>query len=211
MTWAALGAACASRQSSTLHPTPPGLHDSHVDLGYAYHDAKFVDFTFVTPDGRYVVAGSVAGRSLTVIDQKTEQVAWSMKFDAGVRPMAFERNPDGSTGRIFVQLSDVHGFAVVDFAAHNEVARVTLPDLPGATRAVNIQGSPSHGIGISPSGKTLWATSKWYHFVAAYSLSDLKPLGIVPVAPASRSAINVIDSSPSNGPAIAPTAFCRNG
>ncbi len=24
-------------------------------------------------------------------------------------------------------------------------------------------------------------TSKWYHFVAAYSMPDLKPLGIVPV------------------------------
>ena len=137
--------------------------------------------TYVTPDGKYVVAGSVAGRSLTVIDQKTEEPAWSMKFDKGVRPIAFEKKPDGSTGRMFVQLSDVHGFAVVDFATHQEVTRVILPDLPGATKSLNVQGSPSHGIGITPDGKTLWATSKWYHFVAAYSMPDLKPLGIVPV------------------------------
>jgi YVTN family beta-propeller protein len=137
--------------------------------------------TFVTPDGRFVVAGSIAGRSLTVIDQSTEATAWSMTFDAGVRPMAFERRPDGSTARIFVQLSDVHGFAIVDFASHRETGRVILPDIPGATKSFNVQGSPSHGIGITPDGKTLWVSSKWYHFVAAYSLPDLKPLGIVPV------------------------------
>lgn len=82
---------------------------------------------------------------------------------------------------MFVQLSDVHGFAIVDFAAHRETGRVILPDVPGATRSFNVQGSPSHGIAIAPDGKTLWANSKWYHFVAAYSLPDLKPLGIVPV------------------------------
>jgi len=44
--------------------------------------------TYVTPDGRYVVAGSVAGKSLTVIDQQTEEPAWAMDFDLGVRPLA---------------------------------------------------------------------------------------------------------------------------
>jgi YVTN family beta-propeller protein len=137
--------------------------------------------TFVTPDGRFVVAGSIAGRSLTVIDQATEATAWSMKFDTGVRPMAFEKRADGSTARMFVQLSDLHGFAVVDFATHQETSRVMLPDVPGATRSLNVQGAPSHGIGIAPDGRTLWAASKWYHFVAAYSMPDLKLLGIVPV------------------------------
>jgi len=137
--------------------------------------------TFVTPDGKFVIAGSVAGRSMTVIDQATETAAWSIKFDTGVRPMAFDTRPDGSTSRIFVQLSDFHGFAIVDFATHKETGRVTLPDVPGATKGLNIQGSPSHGIGIAPDHKTLWVNSKWYHYVAAYSMPDLKLLGIVPV------------------------------
>jgi len=59
---------------------------------------------------------------------------------------------------------------------------VTLPDLPEVKKNTEgIQGSPSHGIGISPDGTTLWATSKWYHYVAAYSMSDLKLKGVVPV------------------------------
>jgi YVTN family beta-propeller protein len=59
---------------------------------------------------------------------------------------------------------------------------VTLPDPPGQVKNTQgIQGSPSHGIGITPDGRVLWATSKWYHYVAAYSMPDLKPLGIVQV------------------------------
>ncbi|HEX6464528.1 MAG TPA: beta-propeller fold lactonase family protein [Vicinamibacterales bacterium] len=137
--------------------------------------------SYVTPDGKFVVVGSTAGRTLTVIDQATETAAWSMKFDRGVRPIAFEKRPDGSTARMFVQLSDLHGFAVVDFATHQETGRVTLPDIPGATRSLNVQGAPSHGIAIAPDGKTLWVASKWYHFVAAYSMPDLALMKIVPV------------------------------
>src|SRR5437867_12396582 len=102
--------------------------------------------TYVTPDGKFVIAGSIAGRSLTVIDQSTERMAWSMKFEGGVRPIAFEKNPDGSTARMFVQLSDLHGFAVVDFATYKETGRVILPDVPGAPKSLNVQGAPSHGI-----------------------------------------------------------------
>ena len=138
--------------------------------------------TFVTPDGRYVVAGSIAGKILTVIDSQTEEPVWSLNFDNGVRPIAFEKNPDGTTGRMFVQISELHGFAVVDFAAHKEINRIVLPDVPGAAKNMEgVQGSPSHGIGLTPDGKTLWATSKWYGYVFAYSMPDLKLLGGVPV------------------------------
>ncbi len=138
--------------------------------------------TFVTPVGKFVVAGSVAGKSLTVIDAQTEEPVWSMIFNNGVRPMCFEANADGSTKRIFVQISELHGFAVVDFATHQEVQRITLPDVSGAKKNLDgVQGSPSHGIGITPDGKTLWATSKWYGYVYAYSMPDLKLLGGLPV------------------------------
>jgi YVTN family beta-propeller protein len=138
--------------------------------------------TFVTPDGRHVVAGSIAGKVLTVIDTQTEEPVWSLGFNNGVRPIAFEKNPDGSTKRMFVQISELHGFAVVDFAAHKELTRVVLPDVPGvAKNTEGVQGSPSHGIGITPDGKTLWATSKWYGYVFAYSMPDLKLLASVPV------------------------------
>ena len=135
---------------------------------------------YVTPDGRHVVAGSIAGRVMTVIDQKTEEPVWTL-FDEGVRPMAFETNPDGSTKRIFVQLSNLHGFAVVDFAQRKEVARVELPNDISAEKVDKgpFNASPSHGLGVAPDGRTLWVTSRPNARVYAYSLPDLKLLGAV--------------------------------
>ena len=103
---------------------------------------------YVTPDGKHVIAGSIAGRVMTVIDPKTDEPLWTL-FEQGVRPMAFEVNPDGSTKRIFVQLSDLHGFAIVDFAQRKEVGRVTLPDDIPAEKVDKgpFNGSPSQSDG----------------------------------------------------------------
>jgi YVTN family beta-propeller protein len=138
---------------------------------------------YVTPDGTHVVAGSIAGRVMTVIDQRTEEPVWTL-FDEGVRPMAFETNPDGSTKRVFVQISNLHGFAVVDWAQRKEVARVELPkDVPEEkTDKGPFNGSPSHGLGVAPDGRTLWVTSRPNARAYAYSLPDLKLLGAVDVA-----------------------------
>jgi YVTN family beta-propeller protein len=135
---------------------------------------------YVTPDGQHVVAGSIAGRLMTVIDAKTEEPVWTL-FNEGVRPMAFEKNADGSTKRIFVQLSDVHGFAIVDFAARKEVGRVMLPnDIPAdKVDKGPFNASPSHGLGVAPDGKTLWVTSRPNARVYVYSLPELTLLGNV--------------------------------
>lgn len=151
----------ATMERDQTIPTPGGIHN-----------------TFISPDGRYVIAGSIAGRNLTVIDQETELPAWTLYFDNGVRPIGFETNPDGTTRRMFVQISMFHGFYVVDFEKRREVARVELPSLPEDEQNWDtLQGSPSHGIGVAPNGKTLWVCSKVNHAVYAYSLPDLKLLG----------------------------------
>jgi YVTN family beta-propeller protein len=136
--------------------------------------------TYVTPDGRWVIAGSVVGKLLTVIDPSTDKIAWALPFDNGVRPMAFEQNADGSTHRIFVQLSNVHGFAAVDFASHKEVARIEMPAAPPGKKP-DIDATPSHGIGVAPDGKTLWVDSSLNSKVYVYSLPELKLLGGVDV------------------------------
>jgi YVTN family beta-propeller protein len=132
---------------------------------------------YVTPDGKYIVAGSIAGKLMTVIDQKTDEQLWTL-FTEGVRPLTFETNADGSTKRIFVQLSDVHGFAIVDFAQRKEVGRIQLPNDVPAEKVDKgpFNASPSHGIGVAPDGKTLWVTSRPNARVYTYSLPDLKLL-----------------------------------
>lgn len=137
---------------------------------------------YVTPDGRHVVSGSIPGRMLTVIDQASEEIAWELPTTAGVRPITFEQNADGSTRRMFIQLSDYHGIAVIDFAARKEVSRFAMADIPGEPKhTTGLQGAPAHGLGVTPDGKILFATSKWYSQLYAYSLPDLKPIGSVTV------------------------------
>ena len=133
---------------------------------------------FVTPDDRYAVTGSIEAKIATVIDLRREQVAWEIKFDGGVRPMTFEANPDGSTKRMFVQLNDVDGFAVVDFAKRAEVARILFPkDQARFGAAEQRQRTPSHGIRVSPDGRALWVNSTSANATYKYSLPDLKLVG----------------------------------
>ena len=133
---------------------------------------------FVTPDGRYAVSGSIENKAATVVDLQTEQAVWEVGFDRPVRPMAFETNSDGSTNRIFVQLSGFNGFAVVDFAKRVEVARIKLPDQPGGFGiAEGRTGTPSHGIGVAPDGKSLWVNSTFANAVFKYALPELTLVG----------------------------------
>lgn len=137
--------------------------------------------TYVTPDGKYAVSGSVRHRFLNVIDLATEETAWEIKLDGGVRPMTFDTNPDGSTRRIYVQLSNLHGFAVVDFAERKEVARIQFPEPKGTYGVAEgrvAAGVPSHGIGVAPDGKTLWVNSHQANGVFVYSLPDIELIGM---------------------------------
>jgi YVTN family beta-propeller protein len=134
---------------------------------------------YVTPDGKYVVAGSIGGKSVNVIDAKTEEPAWSVDMGLGVRPMTFSANPDGSTQWIFVQLSGLNGFAVVDFATRKEIKRIQNPDLPPGRSTVPEGSDPSHGMAVTPDQKTLVVCSRLNNALYTYSLPDLKPVGTV--------------------------------
>jgi YVTN family beta-propeller protein len=137
--------------------------------------------TYVTPDGKYVVSGSIASKVITVIDQKTETPVWSLTMDLGIRPMAFATNPDGSTKWIFVQLSNLNGFAVVDFATQKEINRIKLPDLPPGKKPFMEGGNESHGMAVTSDNKTLVVNSRLNSSIYTYSIPDLKLLGQVEV------------------------------
>jgi YVTN family beta-propeller protein len=132
---------------------------------------------YVTPDGRYVVAGSIAGATINVIDAATEQPAWTLKMDLGIRPMTFSWNADGSTKWIFAQLTGLNGFAVVDFATRKEIKRISNPDLPPGKMTVPEGSDPSHGMAVTADGKTLVVCSRLNNYLYSYALPDLKLLG----------------------------------
>ena len=135
---------------------------------------------YVTPDGKYVVSGSVGSRIISIVDVATETLTRSVELSAGIRPMAFDTNPDGSTKNIYVQLSNFHGFVAVDFASGKEIFRHEHPAVPGAeTHTDGLQGAPAHGLAVTPDGKTLWSTSKVNGYAYIHSLPDMKEIGRV--------------------------------
>lgn len=135
---------------------------------------------YVTPDGKYAVAGSIPESTISIVDTVTDTLARTIKLSAGIRPMAFDTNADGSTKNIYVQLSNFHGFAVVDFASGKETARIEHPAIEGEhPHTDGLQGAPAHGLAVSPDGKTLWSTSKVYGYAYVHSLPDLKEKGRV--------------------------------
>jgi YVTN family beta-propeller protein len=135
----------------------------------------------VTQDGKYAVVDSPEGQSVTVYDIQKQEAAWEAHIeDREALVFGVENNPDGSGRRIFINLSGFHGFAVIDFATHKEVARIRLPDEP-ALFPMRPRSNPCHGIGVAPDNKTLWVTSRPANAVFVYSLPDLKLLGHVPL------------------------------
>jgi YVTN family beta-propeller protein len=127
----------------------------------------------VTADSKYAITTAEGQPVMTVIDLRTQTIAWEHQFDMGTQVAAIEPNPDGSARRVFVQLNRLRGFAVVDFATHEEVARITLPDDEPAIKT----SMSGHGIAVSPDGRWLWNASKTYDAVFVYSLPEIKLVG----------------------------------
>ena len=91
--------------------------------------------------------------------------------------MAFDTNADGSTKRIFFQLSNFNGFLTVDVATQKIVDKIALPDVGSEKVTEGLQGAPAHGLIVTPDGKTLGVLSKMNTRIYFYSLPDLKMMG----------------------------------
>lgn len=138
---------------------------------------------YTTHDGKYIIASSLGAKFLEVIDVQTEQTVWEVHFDKGVTTTAQEVDATGATRRLFSNLSDFRGFAVIDFAAHKEVARIQLPNEPSGVllgeKLKRRNRIPTHGNEVSPDGKTLWVVSRGANGVFVYSLPELKVITFI--------------------------------
>ena len=160
----------ASLQNVKTIPIKGGVHDLNV-----------------TPDGKYVIVGNSRGAKppanvMTVVDTRTNEIAWTLPMSPSPSPMAVTKNPeDGSTDKIYAQLGGFNGFAVIDFATHVRTNQIKLPDI--APDKQNPFGGPaaSHGIAITSDQKTLLVNSRLNNAVYAYSLPELTLLGGVPL------------------------------
>ena len=139
--------------------------------------------TFITPDSKYVVAGSTGGIGRDG-DRHRDGTAGLVDPLRGRRPADLFRDQPGRFDQ-----ADVRADHQPARLRHRRLGdsgrrsgRIKLPDVPPAERnSEGIQGAPAHGILIAPDGKTLWSTSKINSAVYAYSMPDLKYLGAVQV------------------------------
>src|SRR5258708_4055277 len=136
----------------------------------------------VTPDGKYVIVGNSRGAKppanvMSVVDTRTNEIAWTLPMSPAPSPMALTKNPDGSTDKIYAQNGSLNGFAVLDFATRVSTNQIKLPDI--APDKQNPFGGPaaSHGIAVTSDQKTLLVNSRLNSALYAYSLPDLKLLG----------------------------------
>ncbi len=128
---------------------------------------------YFTPDGKHVVAGDPRGGWVSVLDAQTEEPAWAIQMDGGIRPMSISKNPDGSTRSLFIPVGDLNGFAVVDFETRKEVARITLPKLPPERNAIPAGSGESHGIYVTDDQETVVVCSRLNNALYSYSLPDV--------------------------------------
>jgi YVTN family beta-propeller protein len=133
---------------------------------------------YPTPDGEHMIATSMDENKLTVINVKSEEPEFDISVGGVPRPLVIDANPDHSIKELFVQLSNLHGFAVVDYQSRKVVRTILLPDGPPGARPL-IPATFSHGIGISPDHRTLWVTSLLDNSV--FSLPELKRIATIPV------------------------------
>ena len=135
---------------------------------------------YVMPDGEHVIAGSISGRRLTVLDTSTDEEVWAWEGEA-IRPVTMTTKPDGSTDKLYIQVSGHHGFVEFDWDTRREVRRITQPDVPPEERYdSHYNGAPAHGIGVAPDGGTVWSTSRMNSYVYVYSLPELELLASIP-------------------------------
>ena len=154
-----------SLQNIKTIPIKGGIHDLNV-----------------TPDGKYVIAGSARGakppaKLLNVIDTQSNEIAWMVPISPGPSPMAISKKPDGSTDKIFAQDGTTNSFFVVDFATHVVSSNIKLPDIAPAQQNPFAPPSPSHGMIVTSDQKTLLVNSRLNTTLYAYSLPDLKLIG----------------------------------
>ncbi len=143
----------ASLEKIKTIPIKGGIHDLNI-----------------TPDGKYVLAGSSRGAKppahlMNVIDVKTNEITWKLVLNPAPSPMAISSNPDGSTKWIFA------------FATQAKINEIKFPDI--APEKQNRHGGPSvsHGIALTADQKTLLINSRLNSTLYAYSVPDLKLLG----------------------------------
>lgn len=139
-----------------------------VQVGRSPHNA------LASADGRHIYATSMNDRQVTIIDAATLKVIGTIPCGGVVRPIDVTRDES----RMYVALSDLHGFVVADIPGRKVIDKVLLPPAPEGVEPL-VPHTPTHGLGRAPDGKHLVVTSVVGDYVGLYAVPGHKLLGTV--------------------------------
>lgn len=141
-------------------------------IGFGGHGTR------LSPDGKRLYVGSMLFDTIGVYNLETQEPVKLIPFEDAVRPFAFT----GDEQTLYVQLSRLHGFQVVDLPSGKVVREVALPELPAGTPLPKFYPHTyNHGLELSPDEKLLLAAGSAANYVCAYSVPDVKLLATIPV------------------------------
>ena len=134
---------------------------------------------FNAGSNRYIFVSSMGDHAIKEID--LDSMDYSATIPTGGVPRPYVITRDGRT--MYVAVSDLHGFVVVDIPERKVVRRVEMPaehptphEHPG--EPIN---TLTHGLALSPDEKELWVTSLLDDAMYVYDVSSQKVVGHVPV------------------------------
>ncbi len=138
--------------------------------------AEWPHNSYTSADGKRVYVTTINGKKIFVFDPSTHNILSIIEPGGKVRPVALTK--DGSL--MYVALSELHGFAVVDVQQRKTIKRVELAPLPPDTPRPYLD-TYTHGLALTPDERELWVTSCAGGAVWVFSVPDLRRLAKVDV------------------------------
>jgi DNA-binding beta-propeller fold protein YncE len=135
--------------------------------------------TYASHDGERMYVTAILSQKIAELDVATRTLTRVFRLSGDPRPAAIR--PDDR--KMYVQLSDLHGFIELDLESGAETARIEWPD--DGRRPPGYEAGPlltkCHGIGLTRGGTELWAASNIEGSVRVYSVPELTELAVIEV------------------------------
>ena len=125
---------------------------------------------------RYIYVSSMGSHEIDIID--LEKMDYSAHIPVGGRPRPFVVSKDGST--MYVAVSDLHGFNIVNVAEKTVTRRVEMPAEhtgPPRPREFETPDTMTHGLALTPDESEVWVTSLLDDCIYIYDLKAKKFTG----------------------------------
>ena len=130
--------------------------------------------TLCSPDGKHMYLSPMgAPKKVTVVETASHKVVGELPFTSVVRPIALTKDEK----RLFAEVDGLVGIEMADIASRKMVQRVPAE----LTEEQKKKGSRSHGLGIRPDQKEIWACDVEHHDVHVYDITGDKPKQIATI------------------------------